>query len=275
MTLVGVLTDPVIATKRTASPRSRRPDEKCGLGLSDATIQAAVCDSLTDLAPPVAPADAFSAIGDALATAAGKRLWVEKTPHHLVHLSRIMEHAPGSRMVVMLRDPEAFMLPYKHQGDRKPEGSREVFQQTYHPVAVALVCRGYLRAAKAAARRFPGDVRIVWLDDLRAAPADGLRAILDHLRLPAVTLKSLAESNSTFPAAGDAKPTLTADDKLWLRILVRAPAATHNRRVPEAGFAPMVALASVGRLPIWAASLVSTHRHTGVSVWRLARRWIR
>ena len=57
-----------------------------------------------------APGELFAALCRSVADAEGKRLAVEKTPHHLNWIDRISEALPGARFVVMVREPYGFML---------------------------------------------------------------------------------------------------------------------------------------------------------------------
>lgn len=141
-----------------------------GQALRPGEISRAVAGAICGLEAPIPRMTVFRAMGEAVARFCGKAHWVEKTPHHLMHLDQIICEAPDTRVVVVIRSPGRFLLSYKHQGDRKAPRVRKVFHRMYHPFLAALVCRGYLRAALRSRQRFAGNVLIVKLEELQNAP---------------------------------------------------------------------------------------------------------
>lgn len=195
-------------------------------------------DALRELGPGCTPAEAFRAMGEAIAAHERKRCWVEKTPHHLWHLDRILEHLGPCRIVVMLRDPRAFLLSYKHQGDRRRPESRRRFHRLYHPASASWVCRRYLKSAIAARKLHGDEVIICFLEELIRDPDVQLRRVTDHLELdPFPTGTPFFKDNSSFTDAE--RPELAPAERTWNYLMASGPArelGMEQERPPMAPF---------------------------------------
>src|SRR5262249_18626036 len=110
--------------------------------ITSANVSRLIEEVFAELPARAGPTEVFRAVGERVARAEGKSIWVEKTPHHLLYSGRILRHFPDARFVAMMRDPYSFLLSYKHQrGHENSDASRRRFRRRYHPAGGALVWR--------------------------------------------------------------------------------------------------------------------------------------
>jgi len=252
---------------RLRSPDTAEPRE------TDA-LKSAILDALNALPIPISRAGAFVSIGEAAAQALGKTYWVEKTPHHLMHLAEVLQDDHCARVVVMLRAPEGFLLSYKHQGDRKRRAVRKTLHNLYHPLIVSLICRRYLRAARKWQDRSPEVVLVVGLEDVKTSPEDTYGTVLDHLCLPAAEIASDTRSNSSFNSNAP-RPELAQVERFWLGLLTNGDAVAFGFRPIAYRFQPLAVLVSLATLLVWplrnASVLFKLRRVLGV----MFSRWVK
>jgi len=213
-------------------------------------VPALVDGALPDESAPLTPGEAFARVCDAVARAEGKRCAIEKTPGHVQWLDRIMAHAGDARVIALIRDPYAFMLSYKHQGDRKDAAAREFFRKRYHPLGAAIVWRSALRRAESGRSRWPERVMIVRAEDMEREPRRVLEEAQRFLGLRPVELaEAIPRVNSSF--ATGPKPSLAPADIFWMN-------RAAGRAIRRAGYAitptprrPGAILKSAALLPVW------------------------
>ena len=249
-------------------------DGEGSLDIDPWDLSALIADAIAAVSVPAKPLEIFSAMGEAVARACNASCWVEKTPHHLLHLDAILEAAPTARIVVMLRDPECFVASYKHQGDRKDFDTKESFRALYHPAIAALVCRGYIEAATRAASKYPNNVKVVNLADLRAQDSIALQEVISHLALPEYTEVHYPESNSSFSGSKHRRLP-EAVDLIWLHILAGRAARRACYQLSPAPFAPLGFLKSCLTLTIWPLRNFNRLRRTHIGPFAYLRRWLR
>ncbi len=225
----------------------------------------------------------FVGVCRAIGRAEGKSIVVEKTPHHINWLDRIMQQMPGVKIVVLLREPYSFMLSYKHQGDRKREHVRRHFALRYHPLACALVWRACMKAAEAAEARYPAQFLVVQNDDIRKNPGSVLDRVQEFYDLPThVPGCQIAEKvkpeNTSFPSQEGhdaARPELCAEDVFWMNLIggrTMARSGYIKRSVPRE---PIRIAWSIARLPVWAIrNFFSLRRRVGGSIVAYLWRWV-
>lgn len=197
------------------------------------------------------PGDVFRRMCQAIAKGNGKTISIEKTPQHLLCISRILRYLPHVRMVVMLRDPYSFMLSYKNQGVRKPQHTRESFASLYHPLVCALIWRSYLRAAFYEAERCPQQLLLVRNEELKR-PEELLQRVQRFLQIePVERLRgAVAGINSSFPDGS--RPELDSADLYWMNRLARREIEQYGceyRPLPRQ--ARIAGARSLAKLPIW------------------------
>ncbi len=147
------------------------------------------------------------------AALAGKRVWGEKTPRHIFRIDEILSAFPDARVVCMIRDVRAVVASYRDWQNRggfdfeKDPGHKETLaadheraRRSYHPVIIAMLWRGAMRAALAAQERHGQDrVRLQRYEGLVDNPEGELRDLCAWLRLPfEPAILEMPMSNSSY-----------------------------------------------------------------------------
>jgi len=233
--------------------------------------------------PPITPRNLFELLGRAVVEASGENpnttAWVEKTPHHLMHIDRIVKADPTARMIVMLREPQRFLLSYKHIGDLKPTHSQKQFHNLYHPLTAAIVCRGYLKAALDAAERYPKQVQICRFEEITTNFPRAMAEVCHHLNLPLPRTQSYPSDNTSFLNADVVKrPELSRHDKAWLNLICRDAAIAAGYSIPEQPLLMSVGYATIssGKLLPWLFRNGKLLRQTSSGgVISVLKRWLK
>lgn len=229
--------------------------------------------AFADAPPSLAPGEAFLRYARAFAEAEGKPLFIEKTPHHLNWIGRILAALPDARFAVLVRDPYDFMLSYKHQGDRQAPETRRMFDRLYHPIACAQIWRGYARAALDAAKRPGGAIHLVRFEALAADPAGEMRRIQEHFGLaPEPLHERVPPDNTSFPE-GERKRLASRDEACMTFLAAREIAALGYSSRPSASRAAVAAAALT--LPAWGARNLLALRRQTQSLAPYLWRWIK
>jgi hypothetical protein len=221
------------------------------------------------------PAEVFLRITGAIGNAEDAKVVVEKTPHHLNWIDRIVSAIPDAKFIIMLREPYSFMLSYKHQGDRRVERVRRSFERRYHPIGAALVWRGCMIAALAARKRLPEQTHDVPHDELRDSPGTVLDSVQQFLGVEVPLLVGRVPQD-TLLFSGAPRPELSAADIFWMNRIA-------GRTMREAGYAmrptprhPWPIIKSILILPVWAIrNIITMKRITDGSILAYFWRWIR
>jgi hypothetical protein len=218
------------------------------------------------------PREVFDRICGVVAGYSGKSLVVEKTPHHVNHVDRILAAYPNARFIVMQREPYGFMRSYKHQGDRKAERVRQGFEAVYHPIGCALVYRGYARSILRLRHAHPERVLAVSLERVADDGPGVLREVGNFLGLQIDAGCTLDKANSSFPAQDAA--ALAPEDVYWMNVIAgRQIRALGYTLAPTGPFTD--GLPSLVRLPGWAWRAVrrlAAYQNTGLVGY--LRRWL-
>ena len=219
------------------------------------------------------PNELFDRVCASIACESGKRWVVEKTPHHINWINRIMRVYPGSEIIILYREPYEFMLSYKHQGDRKEENARSTFHAMYHPVGCALVYRKYVKSITQALNQYTENCLDIEFSSLTQDSANQLRQIQDFLGLTSIQDIEVKKTNSSFE--GKVKPQLTSEDIFWLNLL----AGRHIKRLGfqkiKTRIAPLTILISLVNLPYWGLKVFAhLSQYQMTSTTRYLRKWI-
>lgn len=254
-----------IAGGRTTEPSKRLVGKK---GISWQVITRFLNENVSPT-----PREVFDAIAGELAQAEGKTFAVEKTPHHINFIDRILRWYPEARFIVMLRDPYSFMLSYKHQGDRRPDEQRQAFQRMYHPFGCALVYRGYARSIARAMALHPDRCLRVRFEELESQPNEVLLKVQQFLGLsPAPLLRPAV--NTSFPLGE--RPPLAPADLFWMNTIARSQLRALQIPPKPAPDALPDVVQSLTRLPLWALHVgQSMFEKQGWSAVGYLKRWLR
>lgn len=222
---------------------------------------------------PSTPGELFARVTNAVLSLTGRSYWVEKTPHHMMYLDRILEYLPDSRFVVMVREPSAFLQSYKQQGDRMSSDAQRRFHRLYHPAPASLVAK---RTCETALRAVGHDqAMLVRLEDLTAEPERWLRKIREHLRLPTTHRIEYARHNSSFAEGRVERRPLSTAEQAWLRRLAGPSATRLGYDVEDLSASPIALGLSALALPWWGIRNARTLAKLDQGGLRsLIRRWL-
>lgn len=241
----------------------------------DTTFSDLLDDAFADAPERLTPGETFQYIVDAIGRVENVPLVVEKTPHHLNWIDRIISELPAARFIIMTREPYSFMLSYKHQGDRMKAPVRREFERRYHPLAAAIVWRSSMICAQAAQHRLPERTHMVSHEALRERPDEVLAGVQQFLSLEVQPLAArVPPVNTSFPEGE--RPALRAEDIFWMNLIAGRTirASGFERRSTPRGLWPI--LRSFLVLPMWAArNMLSMRRIVGGSLIAYCWRWIR
>jgi len=224
---------------------------------------------------PCSPAEAFCLLQDIVRRIEGKPIVIEKTPHHLNWIDRMLEVTPGARFIVMIREPYGFMLSYKHFGDKKAHGVKRDFKRRYHPFGIAMIWRAYFRTANLVLDRHRDRVHLVRFEELTKDPNGQLRDVQAFLGLEVVPelADRVPPDNTSFPDGR--KPVLHGEDIFWMnrvagRDIERYGATRLRSRHP------LSIIGSTIQLPFWLVrNLIEFRKRVAGSPWQYLRRWLR
>lgn len=205
----------------------------------------------------VEPNEPFDLLCRAMAEAAGKRVVIEKTPHHLGATDRIERFYSRARYVLMLREPYAFIRSYKNQGRQLGERSRKLASEIYHPIAAALLWRGYAKQALALVQRAPERTLRVSLDAIREDEASTLEAVQRHLGLDVVDLAGVVQPDNSSTQGG--ADELDAGEVWWINRIAGTTMSEAGFERRGVSFGPKAA-GYAAKFPIWSVRYVARQR---------------
>jgi hypothetical protein len=222
---------------------------------------------------PMDPGEFFRFILQRIALQANTKCVIEKTPHHINWANRILKYLPDARFIVHIREPYGFMRSYKHQGDRKSADVKRAFHRRYHPLACAVVWRGYIRSITELLSAYPDRTIAVRYEELQADGNKVLDEVQSFLQLRPMDL-NLPSENSSFPTG--VKPELSPCDIFAMNLCAR-------REIRRAGFRQLPSpgswgekAAAIASLPWWAAAnYASLNRVVQGSLFDYLLRWLK
>lgn len=231
---------------------------------------------IQDIDRPLEPAKLFLLITQKIAQLENKQNVVEKTPHHVNWIDRIVRALPDSRFIVMVRDPYDFALSYKHQGDRYADEQQQQHHRLYHPFLSAFLWNGYIKAAEKAIASHSQQTLLVTTKELKTNPQLVLNKTQEFLRLEVYPnlADKVPQDNSSFEQAK--KPSLQAEDIFWLNLLAGKRIARSNFALKSTPFEPLRIIWSILKLPYWGIwSFVHLRSKTEGSVKQYLWHWIK
>ncbi|MEP3266520.1 MAG: sulfotransferase [Hyphomicrobiales bacterium] len=225
-------------------------DANGSLPIASKEIADSIGNAVEELPDYSSAAEVFCTMGKAVAEACERDVWVEKTPHHLLHLDRIIGADHNARIVILIRNPYEFLLSYKHQGDRKPDAVRKNFRNLYHPIIASIICRKYVAETINALKKYPENTILVKLEDLKINEKVEVIRVYEHLMLPSVAEPLFPKSNSSFNASKE-KPRLTNVEMFWLKIFVGNYAKNLSYNLEGGGIDILGVIGSLLSLFVW------------------------
>lgn len=204
------------------------------------------------------PSEVFCRFGEAIAHAEGKQYWVEKTPHHVMWADRIFQALPNARLVILLREPYAFMRSYKSKMEVNLErGERP---DVYHPLRCAFVWRSTARAVLRLIDRYPGKIFMIKTHELHRDPIGMLEKVVSFFRFPQIKWdpEVLPSRNTNTFFVGDTKPEVLDIDRAWMNIIAKSEIHGANFDYIPSSITKISFIWSLLILPKW---VLQTYRH--------------
>jgi hypothetical protein len=232
--------------------------------------------TLRPLAVPADPGEVFRLWCATIAEREGKDVAVEKTPHHLRHVDRILRYLPEARFAVIVRDPVEFLLSYKHFGDRKSAEKRAKADQRWDPIGVALLWRAYLRHANQVVDRWPDQVLLIRNEELKSDPVriTGEVATFFGVEAEDEAFREADDLPTNTSFVGD-RPTLSGAELSWLRRIAGADAEAAGYSIPaDASTVADELRVATGFVPWAVRNLAERSRNTDGSMVAYARKAI-
>lgn len=219
------------------------------------------------------PCELFDAAMNAACLVEEKSRWVEKTPHHLNSIDRIISSYPNAKFIVQVRDPYGFMSSYKYQGERKQENAKRYFRRLYHPIACSILWKRYFRQSVAVAKKYPEYVQLLKFDDLKVAPKSVYARVLDFLDLAHQPFpEGVQDKNSSFNQVVQRK--LSNADVFWMNALASREIDEIGAVKQQASVFSFSVLKSILTLPIWFFWLLGpVRRKVKVPFFRYIWKW--
>lgn len=221
------------------------------------------------------PFEVFRILCQAVAEAEGKRIAVEKTPHHVMWRDRIDEFCPDHKMVITFRDSYGFMLSYKHQGDRQPEAIKKDFKRRYHPFGCAVVWRGYARQVLKAKQTRPDRTLVIDFTELQDNEDQVIDSIQSFYSLAHHPLAGkVPKANSSFP--GGLRPNLQPEDVFWMNLIAKSEMDRLGYEKRKTPFAPLQISYSMITCCWWAiGNAIDMKKRVRGSLLKYLYRWLR
>jgi len=230
---------------------------------------------LGSLRYPVTPCCLYDAFIDTVNAVEGTEACIEKTPHHINWIDRIIESCPESRIIVMKREPYGFMLSYKHQGDRKPERTRKAFKRRYHPAACAIVWRGYMRSIRKYSERYPDSLLVIDNEEIAKDPVHTVKKSAEFLNIPVEgeLISATDRINSSFQQGSRKK--LSGADVFWMNLLAAKEIVYYGIREQKVSYDISV-VKSFLDLPAWAViNMIDMKRIVKGSLFKYLMNWMK
>lgn len=196
------------------------------------------------------PESFFSFVLKSVAEVENKSRSVEKTPHHIKWVDRILSYYPKAKFIVSIRDPYDFMLSYKHQGDRLDPKASEKFTSIWHPFICSLVWRGYARAVIKYSQKYKDNLFILRLENLKKQNYQCVNSVCSFLELEMVDELHLAVPPDSSSFIHASKPCLSSIDIFWMNLVSKKEILRLDYSVKPSNFRLIDSIKSIFKLPV-------------------------
>jgi len=183
---------------------------------------------------------------------------IEKTPHHVNWIPRIVKAYPDTKLVIMVRDAYGFMLSYKYQGSHGSKEARAFFKALYHPVACSLIWRRYMLSALEMSTHFPKQTYVVEFEDLKNKPELCWQNVLSFLGIVEAPFIEVRDHNSSFVSE---RKTLSSVDVFWMNLIAGEAIQKGGYVKKKSGVRPSEVLLSTLSLILWIFRMPFLLRH--------------
>ena len=237
----------------------------------------AIAESIRELNEPATPKQVFDEICKGFMEGDSKQYPVEKTPHHMNWVDRILDVYPDAKFIVMLRPAYDFMFSYKYQGAQKSVENRGVFKKLYHPLVCSLVWRGYIRSYFSLKEKRADHCVFIWTDELKSDEKGALERVQEFLEVEQADIAGqVLKANSSFSKnVLNEKREMTAADYFWMNLLCKKYIKRCGHEIKRTP----LGLFSVGKsfvvMPFWLVRNRSVLKKVSQgSFFRYVKHWI-
>lgn len=172
------------------------------------------------------PRQVFSLSCSAIASACQKPSYIEKTPHHLLYGSRILDAYPDMKFIICVRDPYSTMLSYKFQAQKRQDKTSDLFRRLYHPLAFSIIWRKNYLSALNLYKRHPDKSVLIKHEEVEHN-ADMVIDRLDAFLGLEPTPREATRINSSFDTGSD-RPELDVADLFWINLIAGKQIAAYG-----------------------------------------------
>ncbi len=232
----------------------------CLRNLSLEDMHDLIADTFGRLEAPIPPGALFTLLAERIADAEGKHYAFEKTPHHLNMLGRIVTYVPDAHFVVLLCEPYAFCRFHRE------------WDASYHPLGMALLWRGYMRAYERAAQRYAD--RIVVIDTAGLAH-EGAATLERVQRFFGLELHDLAAPLAPLSVFFERPDETDAADIFWINLICRRLMRRHGYYRRPTPRLPRPVLLSLVSFPRWCLHGLGWGRRSRLATTWYLLRWLR
>jgi omega-hydroxy-beta-dihydromenaquinone-9 sulfotransferase len=131
----------------------------------------------------------------------GADVWGDSSPQDILYLDTILYWYPDARIVVLVRDPRAFLCSYKNYYRRGVSSYRE----RYNPLSASMLWRSYMSALlEAESKPYAEAVHRLRYEELVDDPEGTVRALCAHVGVGFdPSMLDVARTNSSFVPEGE------------------------------------------------------------------------
>ncbi len=144
----------------------------------------------------------------------GASIWGDSSPQDILYLDKILDWYPDARIVVLVRDPRAFLNSCKNYFRRGEAGYRE----RYNPLPQSMLWRSYMTALlEAETRPWAGQVMRLSYEGLVDAPEETVRRLAEHVGVEFdPVMLDVGTTNSSFAAEGqESRGIVSSSRERW------------------------------------------------------------
>lgn len=220
----------------------------------------------------LAPREVFNKMCSIVSNTSGKKCILEKTPHHINWIDRIISSYPNSKFMVTYRNPYGFMRSYKHQGDRKNKEIEKSYKKLYHPIGCSMIYRGYARSIIRAKSLYPEKILSIPLESINEEPKSVLKKSCRFLGFSYEKECLLQKINSSFPKNEKELNEVEITCMNWIskREIRRLGYQKRNSDVSVSELLRMLAGVPKWGIDVWK----HLRKHQNASVVKYITRWL-
>jgi hypothetical protein len=214
----------------------------CFKGLHLVGFRGLIDSVFDEVTAPITPSALFARLTLAISRQTGKPIVIEKTPHHVKHVDRIVAAYPQAKFIILYCGPYDYIRVQRAQPDLP-----------FHPIGVALLWRRYHIACEDVMARYPNQAVCVTFSELLDEPKFAMSRVLNFLELPPQDLTAQMPScRMTFSDSFD--DAIDPAHIFFMNTLCGREVRASTSAMLTGRPSPLSIAAELARLPFWLAS---------------------